>query len=67
MHANDFVHLVASIVWSGGVIYLTFSVPIFIKHLGKEGASKLFEKAIDKFTVLGVQCWDSRNNRTFSS
>lgn len=52
--ATDFVHLVASIVWSGGVIYLTFSVPIFIKHLGKEGASKLFEKAIDKFTVLGV-------------
>ena len=52
--ATDFVHLVASIVWSGGVIYLTFSVPIFIKHLGKVGASKLFETAIDKFTVLGV-------------
>ncbi len=52
--ATDFVHLVASIVWSGGVIYLTFSVPIFIKHLGKGAASKLFEKAIDKFTVLGV-------------
>jgi mono/diheme cytochrome c family protein/uncharacterized membrane protein len=52
--ATDFVHLVASIIWSGGVIYLTFSVPIFIKHLGKVGASKLFETAIDKFTVLGV-------------
>jgi len=52
--ATDFVHLVASIVWSGGVIYLTFSVPIFIKHLGKVGASKLFETAIDKFTVLGI-------------
>jgi len=52
--ATDFVHLVASIVWSGGVIYLAFSVPIFIKHLGKVGASKLFEAAIDKFTVLGI-------------
>ena len=52
--ATDFVHLVASVVWSGGVIYLAFGVPIFIKRLGRVGAANLLEATIGKFTILGV-------------
>ena len=51
---TDFVHLVSSIVWLGGVIYLSIAVPVFIRELSVSDASDLFDSAISKFTVLGL-------------
>jgi len=51
---TDFTHLVASMVWIGGMIYLAISVPIFIHELGSNGASDLLNSAIPRFTVLGI-------------
>jgi copper transport protein len=52
--ATDFVHLVASMVWLGGLIYLAFAVPIFLKKLGSSGVAELLESTIPRFTVLGL-------------
>ena len=52
--ATDFAHLVASMVWLGGIIYLAISVPIFIRELGSNSASYLLDSAIPRFTVLGI-------------
>ena len=51
---TDFVHLVSSMIWLGGVIYLAIAVPIFIRELGQSDASGLLDSTIPKFTVLGV-------------
>ena len=51
---TDFTHLVASMVWIGGIIYLAISVPIFIRELGGNGASDLLNSAVPRFTVLGI-------------
>jgi len=52
--ATDFAHLVASMIWLGGVIYLAFTVPTIIRELGGAGASDLLSAAIPRFTVLGL-------------
>ncbi|MBT4126113.1 MAG: c-type cytochrome [Chloroflexi bacterium] len=52
--ATDFIHLVASMAWLGGVIYLAIAVPVFIRELGSSRAGALFEAAISRFTVLGL-------------
>lgn len=52
--ATDFVHLVASMVWLGGLIYLAIAVPVFLKKLGSSGVSELLESTIPRFTVLGL-------------
>jgi copper transport protein len=52
--ATDFIHLVASIAWLGGVIYLAIAAPVFIRELGSSEASDLFDAAISRFTVLGL-------------
>ena len=51
---TDFAHLVASMVWLGGIIYLAISVPIFVRDLGSYDASYLLDSAIPRFTVLGL-------------
>jgi len=51
---TDFAHLVASMVWLGGIIYLAISVPIFVRELGNKSASGLLNTAIPRFTVLGI-------------
>lgn len=51
---TDFIHLVASMVWLGGVIYLAIAVPVFIRELGSSEASDLFDSAISRFTVFGL-------------
>ncbi len=52
--ATDFVHLVASMVWLGGVFYLVISVPALVRELGRADASKLLGATIPRFTVLGL-------------
>ena len=52
--ATDFIHLVASMAWLGGVIYLAIAVPVFIRELGSSEASSVFDSAISRFTVLGL-------------
>jgi len=52
--ATDFAHLVSSMVWLGGVIYLAIAVPIFIRELDGPSVSDLLNSAIPKFTVLGL-------------
>lgn len=51
---TDFVHLVASTVWLGGVFYLAISVPMLLRILGTASASRLFKVAVSRFTVLGI-------------
>ena len=52
--ATDFAHLVASMVWLGGIIYLAFSVPILKRELDGNSVSYLLDSAIPRFTVLGL-------------
>jgi copper transport protein len=52
--ATDFIHLVASMAWLGGVIYLAIAVPVFVRELGISIASEVFESAVARFTVLGL-------------
>lgn len=52
--ATDFMHLVASMAWFGGVIYLAFAVPVFVRELGSSEAADVFDSAIPRFTVLGL-------------
>nr|MBC8453083.1 CopD family protein [Chloroflexota bacterium] len=52
--ATDFIHLVASMVWLGGVIYLAIAVPSFVRSLSGSDAADLLSAAIPKFTVLGL-------------
>jgi copper transport protein len=52
--ATDFAHLVASMVWLGGIIYLAVSVPVLIREFGGDKTSELLNAAIPKFTVLGL-------------
>ena len=51
---TDFAHLVASMVWLGGIVYLAISIPIFIRELGSNNASDLLNTAIPRFQVLGI-------------
>jgi len=51
---TDFAHLVASMIWLGGIAYLAISVPVLVRELGGSGASDLLNKAIPRFTVLGL-------------
>mgnify|MGYP003753970415 CR=1 FL=1 len=51
---TDFVHLVSSMVWLGGVIYLAIAVPVFIRQLGSSDVSDLLDSTISRFTVLGL-------------
>ncbi len=51
---TDFVHLVSSMVWLGGVIYLAIAVPVFIRELSGSNASDLLDSAVPKFTILGI-------------
>ncbi len=51
---TDFAHLVASMVWLGGVIYLAISIPVLVRELGGVDLSGMLESAIPKFTVLGL-------------
>jgi copper transport protein len=52
--ATDFAHLVASMIWIGGIAYLAISVPVLIRELGGPAASDLLNTAIPRFTVLGL-------------
>ena len=51
---TDFVHLVASTVWIGGVIYLAVTVPVLLLRPGSTDTSGLLGAAIPRFTVLGL-------------
>jgi putative copper export protein/mono/diheme cytochrome c family protein len=51
---TDFVHLSASMVWLGGVIYLAIAVPVFIKKLSRSDVYDLLNSTISRFTVLGL-------------
>jgi copper transport protein len=51
---SDFVHLVAAMVWLGGVFYLALAVPIFVRELGRDDVPDLLRTAIPRFTVLGL-------------
>lgn len=52
--ATDFIHLVSSMIWLGGLIYLAFAVPIYVRQLPGANASELLESAIPRFSVIGV-------------
>jgi len=52
--STDFIHLVASMIWLGGVIYLAIAVPVLVKHLVGANVSDLLESVIPRFTVLGI-------------
>jgi len=51
---TDFVHLVASMTWLGGIIYLAFAVPVLRRELASVDVSNLLKTAIPRFTVLGL-------------
>ena len=51
---TDFVHLVASTAWIGGLIYLAVSVPVLLRESGNGDASSLLSAAIPRFTVLAL-------------
>ena len=52
--ATDFVHLVASMAWFGGVFYLAISTSVLVRGPGRADASDLLRTAIPRFTVLGL-------------
>ena len=51
---TDVVHLVAAMIWLGGIAYLAISVPVLIRELGTSGAAEILNSAIPRFTVLGL-------------
>jgi len=52
--ATDFIHLVSSMVWLGGLIYLAFAVPQYLRRLSDSDASELLDSAIPRFSVIGI-------------
>ncbi|MBN4064779.1 copper resistance protein CopC [Dehalococcoides mccartyi] len=52
--ATDFLHLVTSMVWLGGVIYLAIAVPVFVREMESSDLSELLNSTISRFTVLGL-------------
>lgn len=52
--ATDFGHLVASMIWLGGVFYLAISVPALFRNAGSNDASELLRASIPRFTVLAL-------------
>lgn len=51
---TDVAHLVAAMIWLGGIAYLAISVPVLIRELGTSGAAEILNSAIPRFTVLGL-------------
>lgn len=51
---TDFVHLVASTVWIGGVFYLAISTPALLREFGGTDAPGLLRAVVPRFTVLGL-------------
>ncbi len=51
---TDFVHLVASTVWIGGVFYLAVSMPALLRESGGTDAPGLLKAVVPRFTVLGL-------------
>ena len=51
---TDFVHLISSMVWLGGVIYLAISVPILLTRLTSVDLSELLSASVSRFTVIAV-------------
>ncbi|HCI86957.1 MAG TPA: hypothetical protein DHV68_08945 [Dehalococcoidia bacterium] len=52
--ATDFIHLVSSMVWLGGVIYLAISVPILLRNLTSVDLSELLNASVSRFTLIAV-------------
>ena len=52
--ATDFVHLVASMTWLGGVFYMVISLPALVRGAGQADASDLLRAAMPRFTVLAL-------------
>jgi copper transport protein len=51
---TDFVHLTASTIWIGGVIYLAIGVPHAIKKFGAAATASLLKSTLPRFSVVAV-------------
>ena len=56
--STDFIHLIAAMVWLGGVIYLAITVPVHLREMSSSNLSEFLKTSVSRFTLIAfLSAW----------
>ena len=56
--STDFIHLIAAMVWLGGVIYLAITLPVHLREMSSSNLSEFLKTSVSRFTLIAfLSAW----------